>query len=112
MKLLVFVMNRTELLDEFLHVLKEKGIKGATILNSTGMARKLIQNDDMEFIGSLKTLFDNPRKESNVILVVLPKEQVEVVYGVINAVCGDLSQPNSGIVFTVPIENLVGCKLK
>lgn len=111
MKLLVYVMNQTELLDEFLHLLKEKGIKGATILNSTGMARKLIQNDDMEFIGSLKTLFENPRKESNVILMALKNEQVEVVYNVIDTVCGDLSKPNSGIVFTLPIDEIKGCKL-
>ncbi len=111
MKLLIYVLNRTELLDEFLHVLKEKGIKGATILNSTGMARKLIQNDDMEFIGSLKTLFDNPRKESNVVLIALPDEQVKVVYKVIDSVCGDLSEPNTGVVFTLPIDEIKGCKL-
>lgn len=112
MKLLVYVMNQTELLDEFLHELKEKGIFGATILNSTGMARKLIQSDDMAFIGSLKTLFENPRKESYVVLMALAKEQVETVYRVIDSVCGDLSKPNTGIVFTVPIDSIKGCKLK
>jgi len=112
MKLLVFVMNQTELLDEFLHELKEKGIMGATILNSTGMARKLIQSDDMEFIGSLKTLFENPRKESNVILMALAKEKIDMVYKVIDNVCGDLSEPNTGIVFTVPIDSIKGCMIK
>ena len=111
MKLLIYVMNNTELLEEFLHELKENGIKGATILNSTGMARKLIQNDDMEFIGSLKMLFENPRKESHVILFALPDEQVSTVFRVIDNVCGDLSEPNSGIAFTLSIEDIKGCKL-
>lgn len=108
MKLVVYVMNKTELLEDFLHELKENDIKGATILNSTGMARKLIQNDDMQFIGSLKALFDNPRKESHVILIALPEEQVKIVFNIIDTVCGDLCEPNSGIAFTVPIEKIKG----
>ena len=108
MKLLVYVMDKTELLEEFLHELKENDIKGATILNSTGMAKKLIQNGDMEFIGSLKTLFENPRKDSYVILFALPKEKVATVYKVIDNVCGDLSEPNSGIAFTLSIDEIKG----
>lgn len=110
MKLVVYVMNNTNLLDEFLHVLNEKNIKGATILHSTGMARKLIENDDMAFIGSLKTLFDNPRKESYVILMALLDEQVEVALQVIDTIAGDLTKPNTGIVFTLPIDYIKGFK--
>ena len=75
MKLVVYVMTKTELLDSFLHELQENKIKGATILNSTGMARKLIESDDMNFIGSLKSLFDKPRKESYVILMAVAEEK-------------------------------------
>jgi hypothetical protein len=105
-------MDKTELLEEFLLELKENEIKGATILNSTGMAKQLIQNDDMEFIGSLKTLFENPRKDSYVILFALPDEKVATVYKVIDNVCGDLSEPNSGIAFTLSIAEIKGCKLQ
>jgi len=103
-------MNDTSLLDKFLHELNQKNIKGATILNSTGMARKLIENDDMAFIGSLKVLFDNPRKESYVILMALPDEQVPIALQVIEKIAGDLSRPNSGIVFTLPIDYIKGLK--
>ncbi len=111
MKLVVYVMNKTELLEEFLHELKDNEIKGATILNSTGMASKLIQNDDMEFIGSLKTLFENPRKESHVILIAVPKEKVSTVFKVIDNVCGSLEEPNSGIAFTLSIDEIKGCTI-
>lgn len=110
MKLVVYVMNNTSKLDAFLHELKEKDIKGATILNGTGMARKLIENDDMEFIGSLKKLFDNPRVESKVILMALEDAQVPVALDIVHQVAGDLSQPNTGIVFTVPIDYIDGLK--
>lgn len=110
MKLVVYVMNNTSKLDDFLHQLKEKEIKGATILDSTGMARKLIENDDMDFIGSLKVLFDNPRVESKTILMALEDEQVQIALDIVHQVAGDLSRPNTGIVFTVPIEYIDGLK--
>ncbi len=110
MKLVVYVMNDTTKLDKFLHELKEKNIKGATILNGTGMARKLIENDDMDFIGSLKVLFDNPRVESKVILMAIEDANVQTVLDVVHQVAGDLSRPNSGIVFTVPIDYIDGLK--
>lgn len=110
MKLVVYVMNNTSRLDDFVHLLKEKNIKGATILHGTGMARKLIENDDMEFIGSLKKLFDNPRVESNVILMALDDSQVQTALDIIHTVAGDLTLPNSGIVFTVPIDYIEGLK--
>ncbi len=108
MKLVVYVMNRTEYLDEFLHELKEKNINGATILNSTGMVGRLIQNDDMEFIGSLKALFENPRKESRVILMAVDDELVKTIYQIIDEVCGGLDKPNSGIAFTLSIDDIKG----
>lgn len=110
MKLVVYVMNDVSLLDDFLRQLNNNNIKGATIIQSTGMARRLFESDDMKFIGTLKALFDNPRVESNVIMMVLPDNQVETVYKVIENVAGDLSKPNSGIAFTLPIENVKGFK--
>lgn len=106
-KLLVYVLNNVLLLDKFLHELKVNNIKGATILESTGMARKLIENDDFDFIGSLKVLFDNPRTESRVIMMALEEEQAKVVLEIIDSLV-DLTQPNTGIVFTLPIDYIKG----
>ena len=39
MRLLVFVLNRVECLDELLAELAESGIQGGTILNSTEIGR-------------------------------------------------------------------------
>jgi len=103
-------MNDVEKLEKFLVELKQRGIKGATIINSTGMGRVLIENDDMDFIGSLKVLFDNPRAESRTFLMALEDEQVSVVLSFIDEFVGDLSRPNSGIVFTLPIDYIKGYK--
>ena len=110
MKLMIYVMNKPELLDKFLKELSKNQIKGATILESTGMGRKLAGNEDIPWIGSLKAILDVPRKESHVIILALPDEQVEVVYQVIETVAGDLMAPNSGIAFTLPIDSIKGYK--
>lgn len=110
MKLVVYIMHDKFLLDKFLLKLKQANIKGATILNGTGMARRLIENDDMEFIGSLKLLFDNPRIESRVILMALADEQVQLAIDCVHEIAGDMTKPNTGIVFTVPIDYIDGLK--
>ena len=79
MRLLVFVLNRVECLDELLAELAESGIQGGTILNSTGMANRTI-------------------------LIVLKEEQVEGAMRIIRRVVGDLSQPDTGVAFTLPID--------
>ena len=110
MKLMVYVLNDFHLLDKFLVALKEEKIKGATIINSTGMGRMLSESDDMNILGSLKFLFDGPRSESRVILMALEEEQIDVVLNVIDRIAGDLSKPNTGIVFTLPIDFIKGYK--
>src|SRR5690554_6921874 len=110
MKLMIYVMNKPEHLDKFLKELTKKDIKGATIVSSTGMGRRLFGNEDVPWLGSLKAILDMPRTESKIILIALPDEQVDIVYEVIEQVGGDLSHPNTGIAFTIPIDSIKGYK--
>lgn len=112
MKLMVFVLNNIEKLDPFIHRLKDAGIKGATILNSTGMGRRLAENDDLgyDLIGSLRALLENPRAESRLILMALEDPQVAIVAAIIDELVGDLTKPNSGICFSLPIDFIKGYK--
>lgn len=111
MKLLVFVLNKVSLLDKFLHNLLEKQIKGATIIESEGMARKLIEHEDFDLFGSLRVLLDKPREDSRVIFIVLEEEKVKDVLDVIDKLI-DLEEPNSGIVFTLPLDYVKGYNKK
>ncbi len=110
MKLMLYVMNKPEHLDKFLKELSKNQIKGATIFSSTGMGRRLAGNEDIPWLGSLKAILDMPRTESKVIMLALPEEQVDIVYQVIEQVGGDLSEPNTGIAFTLPIDSIKGYK--
>ncbi len=111
MKLVVFILHQSEKLEELLCSLSEAKISGATIIESTGMAQALYNMEEGAILGSLQFLLDPSREENHTILMVLKEEQVPIAKQAIRAVIGDLSQPNTGILFTLPIEDVEGLHL-
>lgn len=112
MKLLIFVLNHYEKLDQLLNEFQSCKIGGATILESTGMARVLqaYEEEEISFIGSLRGLLNPSREKSYTILTVLKEEQISVAIEAIERVVGDLNQANAGIVFTLPIDFAKGLR--
>ena len=111
MKLLVFILNNTDKLEELMVELSEAGIRGATVLESSGMAQVLTHSkEDDPLIGYLRTLIDPSKETNKTILFVAEDEDIITIRKVINDVVGDLSQPQTGIVFTVPVDFTDGIK--
>lgn len=110
MQLLIFVLNNEEVLDDLLKSFVNAGIKGATILDSMGMARALTANDsgNIPIFGSLKLMLNEGRPYNKTILVALNDDQVDTCVQCIKDVVGDLSRPDSGIVLTVPVNRIEG----
>ena len=108
MKLLVLILNKVELLEELLAKFADMNLNGATILQSTGMVRALFGYMDESFLGSLRAILDTDRDENRTILAVVREDQVAGAVEGIESVVGDLSEPDTGIVFTVPIDFIKG----
>lgn len=110
MKLLIFVLNKTEKLEELLAEFVHIGICGSTVLSSTGMARILTNysHEELPFLGSIRTLLYPERNKSNTIFTVLKDEQVQLAAQAVEKVVGDLNQKDTGILFTVPIDFIKG----
>lgn len=108
MQLLLFVLNKVDLLDPLLEKMMEQGVRGATILNSTGMARELAKNEDFPFFGTLRSLLDPDREESRTVFTVLKDDEVGRVKEIIRSVVGDLAQPDTGVLFTLPVLDVEG----
>lgn len=108
MKMLIFVLNNVDLLDDLLVELSENGLRGATILNSTGMARSLYETTSM--MSSLKALLDSDHEENKTIFAIVNEKQEQIFYDAVDKIIGPLSQPNSGIMFTLPIDSVKGLK--
>ncbi len=108
MKLLIIVLNKIECLDKLLTKLGKNNIPGATILDSKGMAQELEGHDELRFLGSLRLLMNPARRENKTIFMVIPEEKVATVSAIVREVTGGLDKPDTGILFTVPIEDVEG----
>ncbi|MEG1932068.1 MAG: hypothetical protein RR075_03050, partial [Pygmaiobacter sp.] len=92
-----------------LEQLERHNVRGATILSSRGMAMALENYMDGSFLGSLRAVMEPGREENRTILMALSNEQIPIALEVIDEII-DLDKPNSGIVFTLPIDYIKGVK--
>lgn len=108
MKLLIFILNNNDMLDKLLKTISNAGIRGGTTIDSKGMGRQLSKNDDSPLFGSIRKFFNPDRENNTTLLFALKDEQITQVIKIINEVVGDLSKPNTGILFVLPIEYVEG----
>ncbi|MCI5938677.1 MAG: hypothetical protein SOU07_07545 [Bacilli bacterium] len=108
MKILFFVLNKVEKLNPLLNEFAKQDVKGATILSSHGMAHSLIESDDDHAFVSLRNYLDPKRKESKTIVMVIEDNEVEKIVNIIESIVGNLNKPDTGIVFTTPIDYVRG----
>ena len=109
MKLVVVVLSEDSRLQALLQGLVENGIKGATIISSQGLARALEDAEDYSFLGSIKAFLD-PQQYGSTVFSVIQDNQVELVSKAIKHTVGDLSQPDMGIMFTIPVDYVEGIR--
>jgi len=109
MQLLVAVINHEEKLDQILAGFLELGITGATILNSEGMGR--VVSHEIPIFAGLQTLMARSRPKNQTIFSVIREEdKIEGAIALLQEICGDLNDPATGIVFTIPLSRVVGLK--
>jgi len=110
MYLLVNVLEQTESLPAILEEFAKIGIKGSTVINSTGMGRVLMQvgaaTDGMD---EIKSILSKMEPSNKMIFTVLPnKNTLEEAIGIVKSFCGDLTEPGKGILFALPLEIVEG----
>ena len=111
MRLLFYVLNKTDKLDEILSEFVRRDINGATVIESMGMARILSHkhdDDDLPFLASLRSFLNPEREKNNLIFAVIRDEQLKEAVSIIEEIVGDLSKKNNGIVFSLPLDYVKG----
>ena len=103
MQVFVFVLNRTEHLEHLLQEFSDHGFRGATVLDSKGMARILHSEDEMPIFYGLRAILEPERRSSKTIFCVMEDAQVETARRIVNQVTGGLDTPDSGIMFALPV---------
>ncbi len=108
MKLVIFILNNIELLEDFLDALYEHHIYGGTILESKGMAKKMTEYQNADLVSILKQFFVIPRESNYTMLFCLQEGQLPVFKEVANQVTGGLDQPNTGVLMVLPLDEVIG----
>lgn len=109
MQVLIMVLNKTNYLEDIIKEFNNCGIRGATIIESTGMAKILTScGEEIPMFGSLKMLLNEKRPFNKTIFTVLKDEQVKIAVDAIKNVVGDLKKPGVGILFTLPVNYVEG----
>jgi len=102
MQLLVLILNKTECLDELFDALIAIGVKGATVMESTGMAR-IVGEDTRSLFGSIRMLIDPDLESNRTIFMAVDEPLVEKVRATVRDVLGGLDKPDTGVLFGLPI---------
>jgi nitrogen regulatory protein PII len=107
MELLIAVINQEDRLDDILSGFLEIGITGATVIDSEGMGHVL--SHDIPIFAGLQTLISRARPRNQTLFSVIDSEEkLESALALLEETCGDLSDPATGIAFTVPVSRVVG----
>lgn len=113
MQLLVVVTNEAEKVETLFKEMIDIGIRGATVIDTQGMARVLHDDiDKIPIFGSLRMLINDQHPFNKTIFVVLGDNQVQSAINTVKKVLGNLSKPNAGILFTLPVSHVEGLSLE
>lgn len=108
--MLVLVLNKEEEhLERILERFVEIGIRGATIIDSTGMGQTLACHNNLPIFGGLRRLFENCRPGNKTVFSVIDNEErLQKAKTVVQEEIGDFTEPGVGILFTIPVNNVLG----
>jgi nitrogen regulatory protein PII len=107
MKLLVFILNNEEYLEEVLQAYVEAGVTGATIVDSEGMGRFLTYEVPL-FAGFKEFMKGNKPYNKTILSVIRNEATIERVKALVDEIVGELENPGTGIMFTLPVDWATG----
>jgi hypothetical protein len=103
MKLVVFVLNKEELIEEALMAYVEAGITGATIMDTEGMGRFLTY--EVPLFADFKSFMKGNKPYNKTIFsVVQHDDAIPRLEKLLDKLCGGFDNPGTGILFSIPVD--------
>lgn len=110
----LFVLNDMTLCDELLFAWEDAGVKGVTILASTGLGRvrqNLALQEDFPIFPSLSMISEHSESLSRTLFSVVENEEIiDRLLKNTEKVVGSLQNPNTGIFIVLPTVHVYGLK--
>jgi len=110
MMLLMYVLTQVDKLQPLLQAFNQEHINGATIVDSSGMGRELSERDEFSIFGSMRALIDQNNRTTKTLFIVIEDDGVKKIEKIIESIVGELTKPDSGILFALPIGYVKGFK--
>ena len=110
MEAVFFILNDADLLNEVLRAWEEAGVHGVTVMRSTGLGRisGALYRDDAPLFPSLRELIERDEVHHYTLLSVVDPALVDAIISVTEQITGPLTRPNTGILFTMPVNRVRG----
>lgn len=109
MYMLIMVLDDSTRLNEVLQAWRDAGVKGVTIMESTGVNRVLPRAVAGPMFAGFSQIFGSGRVGHHTLFAVIEGlELAETAVVATESVLGNLTQPHTGIVFVVPVVKVWG----
>lgn len=111
--LVVLIVNNAEDCPPILDAWEQLGVKGVTILDSTGLGhvRRAGLRDDIPLMPSLEDLFKADEVHHRTLFsVVETQEEIDQMVAAAQEVTGNLDDPHTGFMFVVPVLQAYGLR--
>ncbi len=113
---LFIVLNEVQYLSEILISLRDLGIRGATVMNTVGSRRlqdEEGQQEKMFLMKMVESLQSDTKSNRTIFSVVEKDEQIhEAMRAIEEILGGDMTVPNKGIMFVLPVTHFRGGELQ
>ena len=109
--LVVAIINDMELCPIILESWENIGVKGVTILESTGLGhiRKAGLMEDIPLLPSLEDLYKEDEIHHRTLFSVVDTQEIaDKMAEIVQQLTGDLEEPNTGFLFVVPVLRVLG----
>src|SRR5664279_831295 len=119
MKLVILITAQVEEGLDIAQAWQDAGAPGVTIVRSHGLhtLQKELQSGSVELPrmvvsmgAAMAAILDTLEERSEMILSLVEDELVDPLIAAASQVLGDLSEPNHGVLFAVPVERAIGVR--
>lgn len=119
MKLVILITAKIEHGLEVAQSWQDAGAPGVTILRTHGLhtLQRELERGDIELprmvasmASAMAALIENVEERGEMIFSLVDDDLVDDLIAQTSNVLGDLTEPNSGVLFTIPIERAIGVR--
>ncbi|MDF1500645.1 MAG: hypothetical protein P1P76_09260 [Anaerolineales bacterium] len=111
-QLLVLVIHDLSKVDEVVHYWVEQGVSGMTLIDTRGWTQHVDRSDyrdDLPLFPSLRKLVESTEDINRMVMSVVPDTfDVDELVSRTEEILGPLRDPETGILFVLPVSNVYG----